>query len=57
MILAAMNNKQLAAALDIVSGNPMVAFATLDEQVLAKMENTLDYTESTEVSVYFYEMG
>jgi len=57
VILAAMNNKQLAAALDIVSGNPMVAFATLDEQVLAKMENTLDYTESTEVSVYFYEMG
>jgi len=57
VILAAMNNNQLAAALDIVSGNPMVAFPTLDEQVLAKMKNTVEYTEGNEVPVYFYEMG
>jgi len=57
VILAAINKNQLSAALDIASGNPMVAFATLDEQVLAKMKNTVEYTEGNEVPVYFYEMG
>ncbi|MCF8011078.1 MAG: hypothetical protein K9L17_09230 [Clostridiales bacterium] len=54
VMLAAANSDQLKEAMGRAAENSIVAFATLDDDVLTRMMNK---TAQQEIPVYFYESG
>lgn len=58
MVIAAINNDQLVAALTVAANNAMTVFATLDERILAEIKNIMENLDKdSRVPVYFYESG